>query len=155
MNYKTLKRVSFVAILLVMVLLLQSADAIKLPKIKLGSSIEKVLKGAGIILLVKQFGGELNNFINTLLINKGAAIREATKVVPILTFGQGVEAGACQVSGSSEAVSKVQVVLSVAAMLDKGHKFNVQALVPSSSLNPTKLDRVNGVGISAIIDYKL
>lgn len=139
--------------------LIAPAEALKLPKFKLPGfgkgDLEKVLKGAGIVLLIKQFGGVLNNFINTILMNNGAAVRDATKVVPILTFGQGMEAGACQVSGPQAAVNRVKVVFSVAASLDKGHRFNVQALVPSASMNPLKLERVDGVGVSAIIDYKL
>ncbi len=139
-------------------LLIQPADALKLPKIKLGGAektLQKVLTGAGIILLINQFGKELNTFINGILANKGIPNRSATKVVPILTFGQGVEAGACQVTGPTEDVNRVKAVLSISSMLDKGHKFNIQALVPTSSLNPTELKRVYGVGISAIIDYKL
>ena len=137
-------------------LALNTADAIKLPKINLGNkTLEKVLTGAGIVLLVKQFGGALNDFINTLLLQRGAAIQDATKVVPIMTFGQGSEAGACQVSGPPEQVRQVKLVLAVAATFDKGRRFNVQALVPSSSLNPIELKRVPKVGISAIIDYRL
>lgn len=149
------RNMGMVATLLIFVLILQSVDAIKMPKINLGKTADKVLKGAGIVLLVKQFGGELNNFINTLLANRGVPNRDATRVVPILTFGQGVEAGACQVSGPEDAVARVQAVLAVAATFDKGKWFNVQALVPTTSLNPTRLDRVYGVGVSAIIDYKL
>jgi hypothetical protein len=137
-----------------------TAEAFKMPKIKLPKigkkdTLEQVLKGSAIVLLIRQFGGALNDFINTILLNHGAANRDATKVVPILTFGQGFEAGACQVSGPADAVARVQVVLAIAATFDKGHRFKLQALVPSASLNPLKLDRVFGVGVSAIIDYKL
>jgi hypothetical protein len=144
-------------VLLLVVLALTPADALKMPKIKIGGggTLDKVVKGAGIVILVRQIGGQLNDFINTLLMNRGAGIKDATKVVPILTFGQGAEAGACQVSGPAEEVNKVQLVLAVAATFDKGRRLNVQALVPSASLNPLKLDRVQKVGISAIIDYRL
>lgn len=132
-------------------------EGFKFPKIKIGGGkdAQKVITGLGIILLIQQFGGALNSFINTILLNHGAANRDATKVVPILTLGQGIEAGACQVSGPQEAVNRVKVVLSLAATFDKGHRFNIQALVPSGSMNPLKLDRVHGVGITAIIDYRL
>ncbi len=136
---------------------LSPVSAVNLPKIKFDGKdiLGKLIKGAGIVLLIQQFGGALNDFINTILMNHGAAVRDATKVVPILTFGQGVEAGACQVSGPKDAVKRVKLVLSIASTFDKGHRFNVQALVPSASMNPTKLDRVAGVGVSAIIDYRL
>lgn len=149
------RSMGILSLVLVFVLVLQSVNAIKLPKIDLGKTANKVLKGAGIVILVKQFGGELDKFINTIFANRGVPNRDATKVVPILTFGQGVEAGACQVSGPAEAVAQVEAVLAVAATFDKGKRFNIQALVPTTSLNPTRLDRVYGVGVSAIIDYKL
>ncbi len=136
-------------------LALTQVEAIKFPEIKLGGkdALGKLLKGAGIVLLIKQFGGELNKFINGVFQNKGAANRDATKVVPILTFGQGIEAGACQVLGPADAVKTVEVVFAVAATLDKGHRFNVQALIPSSTMKG--INRVYGVGVSAIIDYRL
>ncbi|RCK81327.1 MAG: hypothetical protein OZSIB_2196 [Candidatus Ozemobacter sibiricus] len=158
-RFPRLRSRSLIALIVIVCLAggLAPAQAIKLPELKLGrqNTLGKVLTGAGIILLIKQFGGALNDFINTLLLNKGAANREATKVVPILTLGQGIEAGACQVSGPPDAVAKVQVVLAIAATFDKGKRFNIQALIPSASLNPAKLDRVYGVGITAIIDYRL
>lgn len=133
------------------------AEAIKLPKIKFGGNdiLEKAAKSIGIVVIINQFGSQLNDFINLILANKGATNRDATKVVPILTLGQGIEAGACQVSGPAGQVKRVKVVIAIAAAFDKGRKFQIQALVPSASLNPLKLERVYQVGISAIIDYKL
>lgn len=129
----------------------------KLPKLKIGKkkTLEQVLTGTAIFLAIKQLGGLLNDFINTLLLNHGVAHRDATKVVPILTFGQGMEAGACQVSGPAAEVNRVKMVLAISAIFDKGGRFKVQALVPSASSSPLKLDRVFGVGVSAIIDYRL
>ncbi|MBF0410699.1 MAG: hypothetical protein HQM10_25365 [Candidatus Riflebacteria bacterium] len=152
-----LNRLSGVFLIIFVLLTFIPADALKLPKIDLGKNktLENLLKGAGIVILIRQIGGQLNDFINTLLVNRGAAISDATKVVPILTLGQGVEAGACQISGPPEEVNKVQVVLALAATFDKGRRLNMQALIPSASLNPAKLDRVQKVGISAIIDYHL
>ena len=144
-----------ILVIVIFVLAMQTADAFKMPRLDLDNSLEKVIKGAGIIFLIKQFGGELNNFINKVLSDKSVPNVEATKVVPILTFGQGIEAGACQIAGPANKVGQVEAGFSVAAMLDKGHRFNIQTLVPSSSLNPLKLNRVYGVGITAIIDYKL
>ena len=157
MNSKSKKLAVFLVILVTFFVTIQSVSAFKLPKINLGGKdlLQKVLVGGGIVLLIRQFGDELNKFINTILMQKGAAIKQATKVVPIMTFGTGTAVGACQVSGPAEAVSRVKVVLAISQTFAKGHKFKIEVMVPSSSLNPTKLDRVDGVGISAIIDYKL
>lgn len=158
--YEKLKKILKLKTCLVLFVLFVAINlvyALKLPKINIDTkkTSEKIIKAISIVILIKQFGEAINNFINELLMTKGAANRDATKVVPILTFGQGFEAGACQVSGKQEDVDKVQIVIAISATLDKGKKFNIQALVPSASINPSKIDRVYGVGITAVIDYKL
>lgn len=157
MNLRSKKLAVFLVILIAFFATVQSANAFKFPKIKFGGKnlLRKVLVGGGIVLLIRQFGDELNKFINTMLMQRGAAIKQATKVVPIMTFGSGTSMGACQVSGPAQAVKRVKIVLAISQTFARGHKFKIEAMVPSSSQNPTKLKRVDGVGISAIIDYKL
>jgi len=50
-------------------------------------------------LLVRQFGKQINDGINTALQNRKWENRQATKVVPIVSIGGGVYAGAAQVIG--------------------------------------------------------
>src|SRR5690348_5115979 len=65
----------------------------------LGGGIGKVIKVFGIGFAVKQFGPDINKVINTLLAQKGLAYQGATKVVPIISVGKGVQIGAAQVQG--------------------------------------------------------
>lgn len=113
-----------------------------------------LLKGVGIVALIKQFGPALNDAANKALNDKSVPNVEATKVVPILTVGQGLDAGACQITGPKDKVDQVKMVYAVESTLDKGEKFYIQGLVPSTSMNPAKIDRVYGVGVVSMITYK-
>ncbi len=116
--------------------------------------IKAVAKSVGIIALVKQFGPALNDAANKALSDKSVPNIEATKVVPILTVGDGLDAGACQITGPKEKVDQVKMVYAIESTLDKGEKFYIQGLVPSTSMNPAKIDRVYGVGVVSMISYK-
>lgn len=113
-----------------------------------------VLKVGGIGFLVDKFAGPLNNFINTLTFKHNAGSDYATKVVPIITFGSGGYIGAAQVMGPEELVDEVKAVIQIEGNFN-GNQFRVKALVPIDSKNPTNFSRVNGVGISAVIDVKI
>ena len=86
--------------------------------------------------------------------NSGGNHEYATKVVPIISFGSGGHIGAAQVMGSSEQVARVEAVLQVEGDFN-GRTFRVKALIPSDSKNPLKFSRVQGVGVSAVIDVKI
>ena len=58
-----------------------------------------VLKGGAIGVLVSQFDDQLNSAINTLTGKYAVSSDYATKVVPVITVGDGSYAGAAQVSG--------------------------------------------------------
>ena len=117
-------------------------------------SLGDVLKVGGIGFLVDKFSGQLNSFVNTLTFKHGAGNDYATKVVPILSFGSGGYVGAAQVTGSQELVDRTQAVVQIEGNFN-GSQFRVKALVPIDSKNPTNFSRVNGVGISAIIDVNI
>jgi uncharacterized membrane protein len=55
----------------------------------LAQDITGLIKIFGIGYVVKQFADPLNDFVNTLLNNKGVKVLEKTKVVPILSIGVG------------------------------------------------------------------
>lgn len=112
-----------------------------------------VLKLGGISYLVSRFGGEINTFINKLTLQKGLDTHYATKVVPILSMGSGSYIGAVQVVGPKAQVDKVKAVgqlegkfLSVA---------RVKAMIPIDATSITNINRVDGVGVGAIVDFKL
>ncbi len=113
-----------------------------------------VLKVGGIGFVIDKFSGSLNKFVNTLTFNKGAGSDYATKVVPVLSFGNGGYVGAAQVMGSQELVDRTQAVVQIEGDFS-GSTFRVKALVPIDSKNPVNFSRVNGVGVSAIIDVRI
>lgn len=119
--------------------------------------IGSIIKVFGIGYAVTLVAGPLNDFINTLLNNKGVKVTERTKVVPILSIGLGTSSyiGAAQVSGPKNAMDKVKAVGQLEG--DFNQVFRVKALVPLDSLNPITdgIRRVPGVGVTAIIDIRI
>jgi len=113
-----------------------------------------ILKVGGIGILIDKFSGPLNKFINTLTFQNGGGHDYATKVVPIITVGSGGYIGAAQVMGSQELVDQVEAVLQVEGNFN-GKQFRAKVLIPIDSKNPTKFSRVQGVGLSALIDVKI
>lgn len=76
----------------------------------------------------------------------------ATKIVPIIAVGTpGVSLGAAQVTGPSELVDQVRSVLEVDAEFQRVAR--IRAFVPSNTL--TGLNRVQGVAVSALLNYRL
>ena len=126
-----------------------------------GQSIGSLIKLFGIGYVVKTFGPQINDAINSLMLNNEAANRQMTKVVPILSVVVGVQVsgasyiGAAQVQGPKSAVDKVQAVAQVEAQWSDVARL--RGLIPVDSLNPIggDLHRVYGVGVSALIDFSL
>lgn len=112
-----------------------------------------ILKVGGIAILVDKLSGPLNSFINTITAKHGAGSDYATKVVPILSFGSGGYVGAAQVTGAQNLVDQTQAVIQVEA--DFNSQFRVKALIPINSKNPVNFSRVQGVGVSAMIDVRI
>ena len=119
--------------------------------------LSTILKGGGIAVVIHQFARPLNDGVNKLLGDAGAPETQATKVVPIISVGQGTYAGAAQVSGPAVQVNQVQAVGQIQGGLN-GKMFRLNALVPISTDRPNgakSLSRVKGVGVSAIIDVHI
>lgn len=135
-----------------MAVALVCALALALPLSAFGDELEKLLKIFGAGIVVDKFGKQINKAINTLLLNNKAEIKDATKVVPILSIGTGGHIGAAQVSGPEDMVNQVEAVFQIEG---KWNAVRLKALVPSDSKNPLKLNRVEKVGVSAVIDLKL
>jgi hypothetical protein len=104
--------------------------------------------------LVEKVSGPLDDFINTITLNKGAKVQGKTKVVPIVSLGSGTRIGAAQVAGPKGTVDQCQAVAQIEVTFMG--RMRVKILVPIDSLNPLqRFRRVQGVGVSAVIDYKL
>jgi len=74
------------------------------------------------------------------------------KIVPIFSIGTpGVRIGAAQVTGPAERVDKVKSVVQIDARFKKAAQ--VYIYVPSSELDG--MNRVQGVAVTALLDYKL
>ena len=109
--------------------------------------------GGGFV--VSAIAGPLNDFINTITLNKGAKVEGHTKVVPIVSIGSGTHIGAAQVAGPrGDAITSTKAVAQIeATFMDR---LRVKILVPIDSENPVqRFRRVQGVGVSAIIDVRL
>ncbi|WP_434131166.1 hypothetical protein KIAC18_002618 [Sporomusa sphaeroides] len=117
-------------------------------------SLGDVLKVGGIGILIDKFSSPLNDFINKLTFKHNAGTEFATKVVPIISIGNHGYIGAAQITGSQELVDRTKAVMQVEGNFN-GNQFRVKALIPGDSTNPTKFSRVQGVGVSAIIDIKI
>lgn len=123
------------------------------PVVTNASVLGNVLKIGGIGGVVKQFGPQINRFINTITMQKNAGNNFATKVVPIISIGDGKQIGAVQVTGSQELVDRTACVIQL-----EGRTLGsvrVRALIPSDTINPLKFNRVQGVGVSALIDISI
>ncbi|MHB9025544.1 MAG: hypothetical protein ACYC7E_15475 [Armatimonadota bacterium] len=114
-----------------------------------------ILKIGGVLLIVSQFGDEIDEFINNVMSQRDAATVGATKVVPIFSMGRGAYIGAAQVMGLPD---KVKITQGVAALDGTAGNFSGTLLLPMSTKKAASqagIDRVGGVGVSAIIDLHI
>ncbi|MFN3420187.1 MAG: hypothetical protein ACK40X_00495 [Armatimonadota bacterium] len=128
---------------------------VSVTSVALHAQLGQILKGGAVVLLVKQFGKQINDGINTALMNRKWEHKQATKVVPIVSIGSGAYAGAAQVIGDEEAVKKVEAVAQIELNLPGRARAKVLIPVDKVGLNVTEMQRVYDVGVSAVIDLKL
>ena len=112
-----------------------------------------ILKVGGVAFLVDQYKKPINNFINKALGERGAQAMGATKVVPILSIGKGGYIGAAQVVGVPSAVQKTQAVVQIEI---PAGSFRATGIVPVSRKTVSgSPERMKGVGVSAVVDFKI
>lgn len=120
------------------------------------SQFKQILKLVGVGAAVKQFGPEINRSLNKLTKHEDTYTM-TTKVVPIVSVGidSRKAIGAAQVMGPRDKVEQVEAV----AQLDQdlfGKEVKIRAMIPISSKDVVKdIKRVEGVGVSGIVDLKL
>ena len=120
----------------------------------LAVDLTDIIGAVGGGFLVSAIAGPMNDFINTITFNKGAANQSATKVVPIVSLGDGTHIGAAQVSGPKGAVDQTRAVAQLETSFQD--RLRVKVLIPIDSENPLqRFRRVQGVGVSAVIDLRL
>ncbi|MBM3496141.1 MAG: hypothetical protein FJX72_17750 [Armatimonadetes bacterium] len=121
-----------------------------------GAQLGSVLKGGAVAVAVSKYGKQINDAINQLTGQKNVGNRQATKVVPILSIGDGGHVGAVQVAGPERLLNRVEAVAQLEGRFKAIGGVRLRALVPISTKTPHKgLNRVEGVGVSAIVDLKL
>jgi hypothetical protein len=118
-----------------------------------GLGLGDILKVGGIAWLVSQYGDQIDKFIGSALNERQAQINGATKVVPILSVGQGGYIGAAQVVGNPQNVKDVKAVFQLEGQVGS---FRPNIMVPTVtdkvSGNP---ERAKGVGVSAVIQFRI
>jgi hypothetical protein len=118
------------------------------------AQLESILKAGGVAAVVSIFGKDIDEAIDGLTGHKDTA-EATTKVVPIISIGDSGYIGAAQVMGSKAQVDKVQAVGQLEGTF-AGRTVRLKGLIPISTTTPGKtIDRVPGVGVSAIVDIKL
>ena len=111
----------------------------------LGSILGGIVKVGGIGFLVDKYGESLNSAINSVMMKEGAGTNYATKVVPIVSIGN---------IGDADQVEKVEAVGQLEISWNN-KLFRIKGLIPMDSKNPTSFSRVQGVGVSAVIDVRV
>ncbi|MDY3973765.1 hypothetical protein [uncultured Veillonella sp.] len=119
----------------------------------LGSFLGGALKVGGVGIVVDKFGGQINDFLNKILSQNNLSTTYTTKVVPIVSVGTSGYIGAAQVTGPASEVERVEAVAQLEASFN--NVARIKGLVPIDSKNPTSATRIQGVGVSAIIDIKI
>jgi hypothetical protein len=120
------------------------------------------IKAAAVLALIDRYGPDIDKFVREITVDKSQERQNgdiATKVVPILSVGKGNYAGAVQIMGERSLVDSVRAV----AQLEGEKRFfgspiRARVLLPISNRNvadKAQLARVNGVGISALVDAKI
>jgi len=109
-----------------------------------------ILKAGAVGLAINAAANPLNKAINAVTGGNSAA----TRVVPIVTVGDKAYVGGVQVSGSSAGVPKTKVVYQYEDSFDKG-RFRIKAFMPMNAINPVGSGRVQGVGMTALIDTSI
>jgi hypothetical protein len=120
----------------------------------LGDILGGAVKVGGVGVLVSKFGEQINSAINSVMMKNGAGTSYATKVVPIVSIGGSGYIGAAQVIGEADQVELVQAVGQIEVSVND-QLIRAKGLIPMDSTNPTNFSRVQGVGVSAVIDLKL
>ncbi len=139
--------------LVALALALVVASTLCLSSVAYAGVIEDALKIFGIAYVVRTFGGQINDFINSVTAQGGVKWEGITKVVPIISVGTGTYVGAAQVQGPSDRVDETRAVGQVETRISD---LRARLLVPVNTTDVTRdIARIRGVGVSALVDFKI
>lgn len=122
------------------------------------AQLDRLLKGAAVLAIVDSNSKSIDDFVNKVTQTPNDDPKFATKVVPILTIGGATFAGAAQISGRAELVSKVRAVAQVEGETRLGARIRIRGLIPVEDRevrNLSDLKRVSGVGVTATVEIRL
>jgi hypothetical protein len=119
------------------------------------AQLGRILKGGAVALAVDKFGPQIDKGINSLMNSRSLSTGQATKVVPILSIGSGGYLGAVQVTGPETQLDKVKAVAQLEGRVNVIGGIRLRALIPIAARSVSNLQRVPGVGVSALVDIKL
>ena len=119
----------------------------------LSSILGGIAKVGGVGYVIDKFGPQIDSFLNRLLKQNNLSTTYSTAGVPIVSIGTNGYIGMAQVTGPASEVERVKAVAQVEGSFNG--MIRVKGLVPIDSENPTNASRIQGVGVSAIIDLKI
>ena len=123
-----------------------------MPSVQAGGILGTILKGGAVGTVVNYTAPAINTAINKVLAQNNMASTYATKVVPIISVGDGSRAGAAQVSGPQEQIDQCKAALQIQQTV---LGVRMTALIPIDKVAISGINRVQGVGVSAQIDIKI
>ncbi len=115
----------------------------------------QLLKVGGAVLVADKLGDGIDKVINKVTGQNNLDADVDTKVVPILSVGDGKFVGIVQVAGPREGVEDTKAVAQFETRVPLIGGSRAKILIPINARSPTSMKRVKGVGVSAIIDLKL
>jgi hypothetical protein len=115
---------------------------------------EAVVKTVAVGAVVNAVAKPADQGINTLLGSRKLPLGTATKVVPVLSLGEKGYVGAAQVAGSQKLVNRTKSVVQLETSFDN-KQYRIKLLMPMDSVNPVGMNRVRGIGVSALVDTAL
>ena len=115
----------------------------------------QILKVGGAVAVADRLGPQIDSAINSLTNQRNLGAEAETKIVPVLSVGQGKFIGIVQVAGPRDAVNQTTAVAQLETRLPLVGNSRTRVLVPINARSATNMRRVNGVGVSAVIDLRL
>jgi hypothetical protein len=115
---------------------------------------EALLKTVATGVVVKAVAKPADKGINTLLMNNHVPIGTDTKVVPVLSVGEKGYVGMAQVAGARSLVDQAESVVQFETSFSN-KQYRIKLLMPMNSVNPIGVSRVQGLGVSALVDMAL
>jgi hypothetical protein len=118
-------------------------------------SFRQILRLGGAVLVADRLGPQIDSALNSVTGQRNLGLEADTKVVPILSVGQGKFVGIVQVAGPKEAIGQTQAVAQLETRLPIIGGSRAKVLVPINTRSVTNMRRVSGVGVSSVIDMPL